>query len=107
MISPIRLSPIDWSMVQFAVLALCTAGGIFCAFRFANPHEMQRALLTLRERAEDPRPRYLAAQENNAEAEIQQTDERAQPERYRNSNLIVAQRAFDPSPVSMSATGSH
>jgi hypothetical protein len=54
MISPIRLRPIDWSIVQFAVLMLCTLGGIFCAFHFGDSHEVARALITLREPAAGP-----------------------------------------------------
>ena len=76
MISPIRLRPIDWSIVQFAVLMLCTLGGIFCAFHFGDSHEVARALLTLRERAADPALRNQAALfsvENNAPAGMQRT----------------------------------
>jgi hypothetical protein len=106
MISPIRLRPIDWSIVQFAVLMLCTLGGIFCAFHFGDAHEVARVLVTLRERTADPPPRYrapLISVENSAPAKIQRTEWQPRSERSWNLSRIVTQSPVGTGPVSTPA----
>jgi hypothetical protein len=100
MILPIRLRPIDWSVVQFAVLLLCTLGAIFCAFHFANPHEMRRALITLSDRHGDVRSQPSATPESGPPTDVQWTEEQVRPAAPSDSSLVIAQKATEPNPVS-------
>jgi len=105
MISPIRFRPIDWSIVQFAVLLLCTLGAIFCAFHFANPHEMRRALHTLSDRNRDAQPQHSATPGSGPPANIQWTEAQVRPAAPSDSGLVIAQEATEPNPVSTPEAG--
>lgn len=98
-----RFRSIDSSAVLFAVLMLCSTGGVFCAFHYGNTHEVERALLTLRERADDPQPRYLAAvipEKNEPPREIEPMEGQMQPASYRTSSLAVTQETVERVPIS-------
>jgi hypothetical protein len=60
MISPTPPRSIDSSMVLFIVLVACAAAGLYCAFHFGSVSEVERALIILRERPDDPQPKYPA-----------------------------------------------
>ncbi len=47
-------------MILFGVLVACAFAGIYCAIHFGSARGVERALITLRERPDDPQPKYLS-----------------------------------------------